>query len=88
MAGTVAPLSATPQHLPQRVQNRLMPLSALFLGLVAAMLHLLYFNSLLMGHQVAALTAVYPLARGSGPLVTAVAAVVLLGEPLSARAWG
>jgi drug/metabolite transporter (DMT)-like permease len=52
----------------------------------SAVVHLLYFNSLLKGYRVGDLTVVYPLARGSGPLVTAAAAVLLLGETLSP--WG
>ena len=50
----------------------------------SALVHLLYFNALLTGYRVADLTVVYPLARGSGPLLTAAAAVLLLGESLSA----
>lgn len=49
---------------------------------LSAVVHLLYFNTLLKGYRVADLTVVYPLARGSGPLLTAAAAVVLLGESL------
>ena len=49
----------------------------------SAVVHLLYFNSLLTGYRVADLTVVYPLARGSGPLLTAAAAVLLLGESLN-----
>jgi drug/metabolite transporter (DMT)-like permease len=44
--------------------------------------HWLYYSALLKGYRVADLTVVYPLARGSGPLITALAAVVLLGESL------
>jgi drug/metabolite transporter (DMT)-like permease len=50
----------------------------------SAAVHLLYFNALLTGYRVADLTVVYPLARGSGPLLTAAAAVLLLGETLTA----
>ncbi len=50
----------------------------------SAVVHLLYFNALLKGYRVADLSVVYPLARGSGPLLTAMVAVVLLGERLSA----
>ena len=50
----------------------------------SALVHLLYFNALLTGYRVADLTVVYPLARGSGPLLTAAAAVLVLGESLSA----
>jgi drug/metabolite transporter (DMT)-like permease len=49
---------------------------------LSAVVHLLYFNSLLKGYRVADLTVVYPLARGSAPLLTAAAAVLLLGESL------
>ncbi|MCY7314855.1 MAG: EamA family transporter [Rubrivivax sp.] len=55
-------------------------------GLVtlSAAVHLLYFNTLLTGYRKADLTVVYPLARGSAPLLTAAAAVILLGETLGA----
>ena len=49
---------------------------------LSAAVHLLYFNSLLTGYRVADLTVVYPLARGSAPLLTAAAAMLLLGESL------
>jgi uncharacterized membrane protein len=49
----------------------------------SATVHLLYFNALLTGYRIGDLTVVYPLARGSAPLVTAAAAVLLLGEALS-----
>ena len=48
----------------------------------SAAVHLLYFNTLLRGYREADLTVVYPVARGSAPLVTAAAAVVVLGESL------
>ena len=50
----------------------------------SAAVHLLYFNALLTGYRVGDLTVVYPLARGSAPLITAAAAVVMLGESLTA----
>lgn len=53
----------------------------------SAVVHLLYFSALLKGYRVADLSVVYPLARGSGPLLTAVSAVLLLGERLSAPGW-
>ncbi|MDP1902299.1 MAG: EamA family transporter [Rubrivivax sp.] len=49
----------------------------------SAVVHLLYFNSLLKGYRVGDLTVVYPLARGSAPLLTAGVAVALLGERLT-----
>ena len=50
----------------------------------SALLHTLYFIVLLRGYRKADLTVVYPLARGSGPLLSSVAAIVLLGEQISA----
>ena len=49
----------------------------------SAAIHVLYFRSLLHGYAVADLTVVYPVARGSGPLLTCCAAVLLLGETLT-----
>lgn len=54
----------------------------------SAVVHLLYFNSLLKGYRVGDLTVVYPLARGSAPLLTAGVAVLLLGERLTAAGAG
>lgn len=53
-------------------------------GVVAASaaVHLLYFRALITGYRVGDLTVVYPLVRGSGPLLTAAVAVLLLGETL------
>lgn len=48
----------------------------------SAFVHWLYYSALLKGYRVGDLTVVYPLARGSGPLITALAAVLLLGESL------
>jgi drug/metabolite transporter (DMT)-like permease len=54
--------------------------------LVSACIHVLYFIVLLRGYRMADLTVVYPLARGSGPLISSMAAIALFGEHLSA--WG
>ncbi len=57
-------------------------------GLVTAsgLVHLLYFNVLLAGYRASDLTVVYPVARGTGPLITATVAVLFLGESLGP--WG
>lgn len=52
---------------------------------LSGVLHVLYYVILLRGYRKADLTVVYPLARGTGPLLTALVAVTLLGERLSAR---
>ncbi len=56
-------------------------------GLVvaSAVVHLLYFNCLVAGYRASDLTVVYPVARGSGPLLSALAAVLVLGEHLGAQ---
>lgn len=58
--------------------------SPLAWGFVAASaaVHLAYFNCLIAGYRASDLTVVYPVARGSGPLLSAIAAVLLLGEHL------
>ncbi|MDR7094527.1 DMT family transporter [Hydrogenophaga laconesensis] len=55
-------------------------------GLVVAsgVLHVFYFVVLLRGYRKADLTVVYPLARGSGPLLSSLFAIVFLGEQISA----
>lgn len=54
-------------------------------ALVAAsgVLHLFYYVILLRGYRHADLTVVYPLARGSGPLMSSLFAIVVLGEEIS-----
>lgn len=56
------------------------------LVLASALLHVVYFIVLLRGYRQADLTVVYPLARGSGPLLSSMVAIVFLGEQISA--WG
>lgn len=55
-------------------------------GLLAAsaVLHSGYYLLLLRGYRKADLTVVYPLARGSGPLLSSLVAVVVLGEHITA----
>lgn len=52
----------------------------------SAVAHTVYYTLLLRGYRLSDLTVVYPLARGSGPLTTAIVAVVWLGESLSPAA--
>lgn len=53
---------------------------------VSGFVHWVYFVCLLTGYRRSDLTVVYPLARGSAPLMSSMAAVVIFGEQLSA--WG
>jgi drug/metabolite transporter (DMT)-like permease len=55
-------------------------------ALVAAssLLHTLYYIVLLRGYRKADLTVVYPLARGTGPLLSSLMAIAFLGERITA----
>src|SRR5512141_377951 len=46
----------------------------------SAALHTAYFLLLNQGYRVGDLSLVYPLARGTGPLLSSVAAIIFLGE--------
>ena len=50
--------------------------------LASAVVHLAYFQTLLRGYRLSDLTVVYPVARGTGPLLSSAGAVLLLGERL------
>jgi drug/metabolite transporter (DMT)-like permease len=50
----------------------------------SGILHVLYYIALLRGYRKADLTIVYPLARGSGPLLSSLVAILVLGEKITA----
>lgn len=50
--------------------------------LLSALLHMGYSLSLQKGYQVADLSVVYPIARGTGPMLSSIGAFILLGEPV------
>ncbi len=52
----------------------------LWFSLSSAMLHIAYFLILQKGYRRADLSVVYPLARGSGPLLSSIAAILVLRE--------
>src|SRR5689334_4705248 len=56
------------------------------IGLIlsSGVLHLLYAITLNHGYRVGDLSVVYPVARGTGPLVSTIGAILLLGERPSA----
>jgi drug/metabolite transporter (DMT)-like permease len=55
--------------------------------LASTFIHLVYFAALIEAYRAGDLGQVYPIARGSAPLMTAAATTVFVGEPLSAIAW-
>ena len=54
----------------------------LWFSLSSAVIHLGYYIVLQKGYRSADLSVVYPLARGSGPLFSSIAAILFLHEPL------
>jgi drug/metabolite transporter (DMT)-like permease len=50
----------------------------------SAVFHVGYFNALQRGYRMGDLSLVYPLARGTGPLLSVIAAIVILGETAGA----
>lgn len=57
---------------------------AIFL-LLSAVIHLAYSLCLQRGYQVADLSVVYPVARGTGPMLASIGAFTLLGEKVTAH---
>ena len=51
-----------------------------FFILASALIHVIYFLVLQRGYQHGDLSVVYPIARGTGPVLTTVAAILVLGE--------
>jgi drug/metabolite transporter (DMT)-like permease len=55
-------------------------LGALGFMVVSAGLHLAYFILLQRGYRIGDLSLVYPLARGTGPVLSTIVAIIILGE--------
>jgi drug/metabolite transporter (DMT)-like permease len=51
--------------------------------LASAIVHVVYFTTLLRGYRLSDLTLVYPVARGTGPLLASLGALLWLGEAMS-----
>ena len=65
-----------------------MPASAAWPWLIASVvIHLVYFASLIESYRTGDLGQVYPIARGSAPLMTAAVTSIFVGEKLSALGW-
>jgi uncharacterized membrane protein len=63
-----------------------LPLTAWLLALGSAALELIYFNTLSLAYQRGDLSLVYPIARGTAPLLAVLVGLVLLGERISGAA--
>lgn len=65
-----------------------LPAHAAWPWLIASVIvHLFYFGALIESYRTGDLGHVYPVARGSAPLMTAVVATFYIGEPLSSFGW-
>ncbi len=62
--------------------------AALFLVVVSGVIHVGYFLLLLRGYRVGDLSVVYPLARGTGPMLSALAAIAIFRERPTAGSLG
>ena len=58
-----------------------------FAAIASGLVHVLYSLVLQQGYKVGSFAVVYPVARGTGPVLTVLAAVLLLGERPSAWGW-
>jgi drug/metabolite transporter (DMT)-like permease len=85
--GTISAVLLTPPGVATIVfQRREIGSMGLVYMVASAILHVLYFLVLQKGYQLGDLSVVYPIARGTGPVLTTAAAVLLLGERPSAVA--
>lgn len=71
---------AVPAFLSYRERQPQLGPAEFFIIAVSAVLQLAYFVSLQRGYRTGEFSVVYPLARGSGPMIATLAAIVLFGE--------
>lgn len=55
--------------------------------IASVVIHLFYFASLIEGYRAGDMGQVYPIARGSAPLMTALAATLIVNESLAVSTW-
>lgn len=79
----IAPLALAAWWIDPQIFSPLMWFAAISSGLV----HVVYSLVLQRGYRVGSFAVVYPVARGTGPVLTVLAAVLLLGERPSAWGW-
>jgi len=68
------------------IHPRFVPIDWLFIC-GTAVLHVVYFLLLQGGYRIGDLSVVYPLSRGTGPLLTALVATAFLGERPAVLGW-
>lgn len=70
-----------------RIQPQIFSTWMWFAAIASGLVHVLYSLVLQYGYKVGSFSVVYPVARGTGPMLTVLAAVLLLGERPSAWGW-
>lgn len=81
LVSVVSAVIYLPFVIRQLTHHEIQSTAALYIfASVSAILHLLYFVILQVGYGKADLSLVYPLARGTGPLLSASGAMLFLGE--------
>jgi drug/metabolite transporter (DMT)-like permease len=55
--------------------------------ITSVLIHLVYFAALIESYRAGDMGQVYPLARGSAPLMTAAVTAFVVGEPLAVAGW-
>ncbi|MEA2256214.1 MAG: hypothetical protein QOG35_2259 [Solirubrobacteraceae bacterium] len=77
---TAATLYAVPAFLQLALGDRTISAAGLAFMAGSGILHSIYFTTLQRGYAAGDLSVVYPLARGTGPALSVLAAIVVLGE--------
>ncbi len=79
--GTVSAVILTPPIIALfSLRRTVLGPTGLAFTLASALLHVAYFLALQRGYEHGDLSVVYPIARGTGPVLSTIAAVALLGE--------
>jgi drug/metabolite transporter (DMT)-like permease len=79
--GTTSAVVLTPLALALiAIRRPVLGSAGLSFTVASAVIHVVYFLVLQRGYQLGDLSVVYPIARGTGPVLSTIAAILLLGE--------
>src|SRR5262245_7718424 len=73
--------------VPRLALAGLPPVTAWPWVIASVLIHLVYFASLIESYRAGDLGQVYPIARGSAPLLTAAGSALVIGEHIPVAAW-
>ena len=80
LSGLVSALVLTPVALVMIIRHPPSLASVMFGGAISGLIHTVYFLLLQLGYRSGDVSIVYPLARGTGPLLSVLGAVLIFGE--------